>query len=91
MCAKPGWYVLTFPSLTSDEATYDSAVGWICAEDPGHPPYRMSPFTRAKRSNGCSLCARRTEWEAARGGSGRLILDSHRLRRGTSNRVLDRA
>jgi len=47
------------------KATYDKAVGWICADDPEHPPYRMSPFTRAKRPIGCSLCRRRAASVAA--------------------------
>ena len=46
------------------KATYDKAVGWICQEDPEHPPYRMSPLTRAKRPIGCSLCARRRASQA---------------------------
>ena len=48
------------------KATYDKAVGWVCADDPEHPPYRMSPFTRAKRPIGCSLCVRRAASTAAR-------------------------
>lgn len=48
------------------KATYDKAVGWICADDPEHPPYRMSPFTRAKRPIGCSLCRRRAKAEERR-------------------------
>ncbi len=48
------------------KATYDKAVGWTCADDPEHPPYRMSPFTRAKRPIGCSLCHRRAKAAAAR-------------------------
>jgi hypothetical protein len=48
------------------KVTYDKAVGWICAEDPEHPPYRMSPFTRAKRPIGCSLCRRRAATEERR-------------------------
>ena len=46
------------------KATYDKTVGWICPDDPEHPPYRMSPFTRARREVGCSLC-RRTKAAAA--------------------------
>ena len=37
------------------KATYDKAVVWRCLTDPGHPPYRMSPATRAKRTVGCPL------------------------------------
>lgn len=42
------------------------AVGWIYADDAEHPPYRMSPSTRAKRPIGCSLCVRRAASTAAR-------------------------
>ena len=48
------------------KATYDKAVGWICPEDPEHPPYRMSPFTRGKKPVGCSLCRRRAEAASVR-------------------------
>ncbi len=48
------------------KVTYDKAVGWICPDDPEHPPYRMSPFTRAKRPIGCSRCRRRATAAAAR-------------------------
>ena len=48
------------------KATYAKAVGWICADDPEHPPYRMSPLTRGKRPVGCSLCRRRATTTAAR-------------------------
>lgn len=36
-------------------ATYDKAVSWRCTLDPAHPPYRMSPATRARRTIGCPL------------------------------------
>ncbi len=62
------WDVARNGALRPDriKATYDKAVGWICTDDPEHPPYRMSPFTRAKRSIGCSLCLRRAASIAAR-------------------------
>ena len=41
------------------KATYDKTVRWVCPDDPEHPPYRMSPFTRAKMPVGCPLCRRR--------------------------------
>jgi hypothetical protein len=37
------------------KATYDKAVVWRCRDDPAHPPYRMSPATRARRTIGCPL------------------------------------
>jgi hypothetical protein len=37
------------------KATYDMAVGWICRDDASHPPYKMSPSTRAKRPTGCPI------------------------------------
>lgn len=37
------------------KATYDKAVAWRCLTDPAHPPYRMSPVTRARRTTGCPL------------------------------------
>jgi hypothetical protein len=37
------------------KATYDKAVVWRCLTDPAHPPYRMSPATRARRTIGCPL------------------------------------
>lgn len=37
------------------KATYDRAVIWRCPDDPAHPPYRMSPATRTRRSVGCPL------------------------------------
>ncbi len=37
------------------KATYDKAVVWRCLTDPAHPPYRMSPVTRARRTIGCPL------------------------------------
>lgn len=37
------------------KATYDKAVWWRCPDDPVHPPYRMSPATRARRRVGCPL------------------------------------
>lgn len=37
------------------KATYDKAVVWRCLEDPAHPPYRMAPSTRARRTIGCPL------------------------------------
>lgn len=37
------------------KATYDKAVWWRCPDDPGHPPYRMSPATRGRRAVGCPL------------------------------------
>lgn len=48
------------------KATYDKAVGWFCADNPEHAPYRMSPFTRAKKDIGCPLCRRRAKAQAAR-------------------------
>ena len=41
------------------KATYDKAVTWRCRDDPGHPPYRMSPFTRAKMPTGCPICRKK--------------------------------
>lgn len=41
------------------KATYDKAVSWHCA-DPGHPPYRMSPYRRGKIEIGCRLCRNRS-------------------------------
>jgi hypothetical protein len=41
------------------KATYAKTVSWICPEDPEHPPYRMSPLTRAKHAIGCRLCRKR--------------------------------
>ncbi len=41
------------------KATYDKTVSWICPDDPEHPPYRMSPFTRGKMAVGCALCRRK--------------------------------
>ncbi len=38
------------------KATYDKAVTWRCRDDPSHPPYKMSPSTRAKRPTGCPIC-----------------------------------
>jgi hypothetical protein len=43
------------------KATYDKTVRWICPDDPAHPAYRMSPFTRAKLPFGCPLCRRKTK------------------------------
>lgn len=37
------------------KATYDKAVSWRCPDDPAHPPYRMSPATRGRRTIGCPL------------------------------------
>lgn len=37
------------------KATYEEAVVWRCPDDPTHPPYRMSPATRGKRTVGCPL------------------------------------
>lgn len=37
------------------KATYDKAVVWRCLTDPAHPPYRMSPATRARRTIGCPV------------------------------------
>jgi hypothetical protein len=48
------------------KATYDKAVSWICPDDPEHQPYRMSPFTRAKQTVGCSLCRRKAKAEERR-------------------------
>jgi len=42
------------------KVSYDRTVSWVCRDDPGHPPYRMSPFTRAKVPVGCPLCRRRS-------------------------------
>ena len=41
------------------KATHDKAVVWRCRDDPGHPSYRMSPFTRARRDVGCPICRKR--------------------------------
>jgi hypothetical protein len=38
------------------KATYDKSVTWRCREDASHPPYKMSPLTRAKRLAGCPIC-----------------------------------
>ena len=38
------------------KATYDKAVSWRCRDDPTHPTYKMSPFTRAKKPRGCPIC-----------------------------------
>lgn len=46
------------------KATCDKTVGWVCPDDPEHPPYRMSPLTRSRREIGCSLCARRSATKA---------------------------
>jgi len=48
------------------KATYDKAVRWICPDDPEHPGYKMSPFTRAKLPVGCPLCRRKAKVEARR-------------------------
>jgi hypothetical protein len=48
------------------KATYDKAVSWVCRDDPGHPPYRMSPSTRTKVAVGCPLCRRRSRSTLAR-------------------------
>lgn len=62
------WDIARNGALRPDriKATYDKPVGWICADDPEHPPYRVSPFTRAKRPIGCSLCCRRAKAEERR-------------------------
>lgn len=44
-----------------NKATYDKTVSWICPDEPEHPPYRMSPFTRAKLPVGCPLCRRKAQ------------------------------
>lgn len=41
------------------KSTNDKTVRWICPDDPEHPAYRMSPFTRAKLPVGCPLCRRK--------------------------------
>lgn len=41
------------------KATYDKAVGWIRPEDPEHPPYRMSPFTREEAGRLLAVSAAR--------------------------------
>ncbi len=41
------------------KATYGKAVSWRCRDDPTHPPYRMSPFARAKRPVGCPICRKK--------------------------------
>lgn len=48
------------------KVSYDRAVSWVCRDDPGHPSYRMSPFTRAKVPVGCPLCRRRQRSAMAR-------------------------
>lgn len=48
------------------KATYDKTASWICPDDPEHPPYRMSPFTRAKMPVGCPLCRRKARAEDRR-------------------------
>jgi hypothetical protein len=48
------------------KATYDKAVRWICPDDPEHPGYKMSPFTRAKLPVGCPLCRRKAKVEERR-------------------------
>jgi hypothetical protein len=62
------WDAATNKPLRPDriKATYDKAVSWICPEDPEHPPYRMSPFTRAKLPVGCSLCRRKAQAQERR-------------------------
>ena len=47
------------------KATYDRAVGWLCVDDPEHPPFRMAPFTRSRMPIGCPLCRRRAASAAA--------------------------
>ncbi|MBA2315711.1 MAG: zinc-ribbon domain-containing protein, partial [Chloroflexi bacterium] len=47
------------------KATYDKAVVWRCPDDPGHPPYRMSPATRARRPIGCPLHRKMRQREAS--------------------------
>jgi hypothetical protein len=48
------------------KATYDKTVGWTCPDDPQHPAYRMSPFTRAKLPVGCPLCRRKARAQERR-------------------------
>lgn len=48
------------------KATYDKAVVWRCPDDPTHPPYRMSPATRARRTIGCPLHRAMTRTAAPR-------------------------
>ncbi len=48
------------------KATYDKAVVWRCPDDPAHPPYRMSPATRARRTIGCPLHRAMTRTAAPR-------------------------
>lgn len=48
------------------KATYDRTVSWICPDDPEHPPYPMSPLTRAKMPIGCKFCRARAKSEARR-------------------------
>lgn len=56
----PEWDAAANAPLRPDRirATYDKTVSWQCS-DPEHPPYRMSPVTRAKQAIGCPLCRRR--------------------------------
>ena len=48
------------------KATYDKAVRWICPDDPEHPGYKMSPFTRATLPVGCPLCRRKAKAQERR-------------------------
>jgi len=48
------------------KATYDKTVRWTCPDDPEHPAYRMSPFTRSKLPVGCPLCRRKAKAEERR-------------------------
>lgn len=44
---------------TRIKATHDKAVVWRCRDDPGHPSYRMSPSTRARKDVGCPICRKK--------------------------------
>ena len=50
------------------KATYDRTVVWRCLADPSHPPYRMSPRTRAKTDIGCPIHRRMARAAMARQG-----------------------
>jgi hypothetical protein len=48
------------------------AVRWICPDDPEHPPYRTSPFTRGKNRD--RLPALPEPPSLPRGSAGRRLL-----------------
>lgn len=66
----PEWDTETNAPLRPEriKATYAKTVSWICPADPEHPPYRMSPFARAKHAIGCRLCRKRHATSGRREG-----------------------